>query len=468
MIQPNLLAPLALLVWPIVVWQLYRRLDPGRALIWTVLGGYLILPPLVKFDFPVIPDLDKHTLPVLSALVITALLLQRRVSIWPDAALGRVLVAMFIAAPFFTVLTNTDPIPIVEGADIPGMRLYDSIAAVANHVIYALPMFLARRDLASPQGLRHLLAALVAGGLAYSLPMLLEARLSPQINVWVYGFFQHDFFQTIRFGGYRPVVFLPHGLWVAFFALMAFCASAVFLREAPPLERPRKLLIFLWLGLMLYICKSFGPAAYALTMLPLLIFASTRLQALVAALAVLVVLAYPLLRGAQLVPLDDIVAFFRGLSPDRAWSLEFRFLNEQALLAHASERPWFGWGGYARNFIHDPITGQATNIADGFWIIQIGSYGWMGYLAEFGILSLPVLLLAREALVKGGAKISPYAAALSLIFAFNMVDLLPNGTLVPVSWLMAGAVFGHAEALRRDRKSRARAAWAARSQRTAI
>ena len=33
-----------LLIWPLVAWQLYRRLDPARALIWTILAGYLILP----------------------------------------------------------------------------------------------------------------------------------------------------------------------------------------------------------------------------------------------------------------------------------------------------------------------------------------------------------------------------------------------------------------------------------------
>lgn len=463
MIQPNLFAFAMLLGWPLVTWQLYRRLDAGRALIWTVLGGYLILPPLVKFDFPVVPDLDKDTLPVLSALVISALMLRRRLTIWPDGALGRLLIGLFIASPFFTVLTNGDPL-YFGAVNIPGMKLYDSVAAVANHLLYALPMFLARRDLATPQALRTLLAALVAAGLAYSLPMLLEARLSPQINVWVYGFFQHDFFQTIRFGGYRPVVFLPHGLWVAFFALICFCAAAIFLREGPAQARPRQMAIFLWLGFMLWICKSFGPAAYAMAMLPLLLFAPPRLQALVAAGAVLLVMTYPLLRGAHLVPLDPIVEFFRNLSPDRAWSLEFRFRNEEALLAHAAERPWFGWGGYARNFLHDPATGQPTNIADGGWIIQIGTYGWLGYLAEFGLLSLPVWLLAREAMVRGGGgqAISPYASGIALIFAFNLVDLLPNGTLVPVSWLMAGAVFGHAEAVRRARKAQARAQTMAR------
>ncbi len=451
--QPNLLAYAMLLIWPFVAWQLYRRLDPARALIWTVLAGYLILPPATRFDFPVVPDFDKDSIPALMALFCAVFLLRDRIPILPAGRLGKALIALFILSPFVTVLANADPIPILLDDDIPGMRLYDSVAAVANHILYALPLFLGRRYLASPQAARALLVALVAGGLAYSLPMLVESRLSPQMNVWVYGFFQHDFFQTIRFGGFRPVVFLPHGLWVAMFTLMCLAAAAAFLREGPAEVRPRQLVVFLYLAFMLIICKSAGVTIYALAMLPLILLAPRRAQVLAAAAIAVVVMVYPILRGAHVVPLDAIVDFARDLSPDRAWSLQFRIENEELLLTRAEERPWFGWGGYARNFVHDPVTGEMLNIADGAWVIQIGTYGWLGYLAEFGLLCLPLWLLGREAVAQPSQAFSAPVAALALIFAFNMLDLLPNGTLVPVSWLIAGALLGHAEALRAARKA---------------
>lgn len=453
MAQPNLIAYAMLLAWPFVAWQLYRRLDPARALIWTILAGYLILPPATKFDFPVVPDFDKDTLPVLLALALSIFLLRDRIGVLPAGRLGKALILMFVLSPFVTVLANADPIPVREGQDIPGMRVYDSVAAVANHVIYALPLFLGRRYLATPQAARALLAALVAAGLAYSLPMLVESRLSPQMNVWVYGFFQHDFFQTIRQGGYRPVVFLPHGLWVAMFTLICLAASAIFLRMGPAEARPKQLAVFLYLLFMLAVCKSAGVLVYAIVMLPLILLAPRRWQVLAAALVAVVVMTYPLLRGAHLVPLDAILDYARSLSPDRAWSLQFRIENEEVLLARAGERPWFGWGGYARNFVHDPVTGQSTNIADGAWVIQIGTYGWLGYLAEFGLLCLPLWLLGREALAQPSAAFPPEVAGLALIFAFNMLDLLPNGTLVPLSWLIAGALLGHAEAMRAARKA---------------
>jgi len=297
------------------------------------------------------------------------------------------------------------------------------------------------------------LLALVAAGLAYSLPMLIESRFSPQMNVWIYGFFQHDFFQTIRQGGYRPVVFLPHGLWVAMFALMCLSAAAVFLREGPAEARPKQLMVFLYLAFMLYVCKSAGVVVYALAMLPLILFAPRRLQVLFAALIAVIVMVYPVLRGAHVVPLDAILDYARGLSPERAWSLQFRIENEEILLLRAEERPWFGWGGYARNFPYDPFTGAMKNIADGDWVIQIGTYGWLGYIAEFGLLCLPLWLLGREALTQRSAVFTPSVAALALIFAFNMFDLLPNGTLIPISWLMAGALLGQAERIRAARKA---------------
>jgi hypothetical protein len=246
------------------------------------------------------------------------------------------------------------------------------------------------------------------------------------------------------------VVFLPHGLWVAMFTLMCLGAAAVFLRVGPAEARPKQLAVFLYLALMLVVCKSAGVMVYAAAILPLIFLAPRRGQVLFAAAVGVVVMVYPLLRGAHLVPLDAILDYARGMSADRAWSLQFRIENEEVLLARAGERPWFGWGGFARNFTHDPVNGKILNIADGAWVIQIGTYGWLGYLAEFGLLCLPLWLLGREALVRGAA-FAPEVAGLALIFAANMLDLLPNGTLVSLTWLMAGALLGQAEALRAAR-----------------
>ena len=65
--------------------------------------------------------------------------------------------------------------------------------------------------------MRALAAGIVAAGLVYVPFCLFEVKQSPQLHVIVYGYMPHDFGQQVRFGGYRPMVFLGHGLLVAFF-----------------------------------------------------------------------------------------------------------------------------------------------------------------------------------------------------------------------------------------------------------
>jgi hypothetical protein len=459
-------------IWPIVTYVLYTKLGPVKALIWTLLAGYLFLPPIASFNLPVVPDLDKSSIPSLAALAIVLFVLRDRLPILPENRLGQLFILMFVVSPFATVLTNPEPVPIVMG-DVQGMRLYDSVAAVTNQMIALLPYFLARRYLASVEAMKAILVAYVAAGLVYSLPMFVEMAVSPQMNIWVYGFFQHDFFQTIRGGGYRPVVFLPHGLWTAFFMLMCVVAAMVALKIGPAPARPKQFVIAFYLLAVLVLCKSAGALVYGLALIPVLFLLGRRWQVLLAASLAMMIMAYPALREAGLIPVDTMLAIAYDISPERAYSLQFRFDNEEKLLARAAEKPLFGWGGYGRNLIMDPVTGRAITIADGAWIIVLGIYGWLGYIAEYGLLSLPLILLGREALVQRSAAFSPYVAGMALILAVNMIDMLPNATLIPLTWMMAGALLGHAEAMARARREGQAAVWreglhAGRPSRTVI
>lgn len=449
LVEPNVFAYMMLVLWPLFSWQLWRRIDPARALVWTVLGGYLFMPPMTAINFPIIPDLDKISIPNLTALCAAIYVRKDKIQFLPEGKIGRVLIVLYVLSPFATVLTNGDPLYFAMSF-VQGMRIYDSVAAVTYQAIDLLPFILARHYLGSPQGNRAVLEALVLAGLIYSVPMLIEVRLSPQINVWIYGFFQHDFAQTIRQGGFRPVVFLPHGLWVAFFALMCLLAAMIRLREVRPDARPKALGVMLYLAVVLFFCKSVGPMVFAACMSPLLLLTSWRTQLRVAAILAGIVVLYPMLRGANLVPVDQIVAFADQFSSDRADSLQFRIDNENQLLARAQERVLFGWGGYGRAFLHNPLTGEMTSIADGFWVIVMGTYGWLGYIAEFGLTALPLLALGRQAFAKQVVPANRYTAGLALILAANMVDLIPNATHIPFTWLMAGALLGQAERVHRQ------------------
>lgn len=459
----NTLALLALLGWPLVVVVLFRILSQERALIWSILGAYMVLPQLSAIDLPIVPALNKETIPNLMAFATCLAVWGRMPALFPAGWIGRVLLVLFIVSPAITVLTNLNPV--LFGIDrfgtmtlvdpnalelwgLPGLRIYDSVSALAQQVFLMLPFFLAREALRSEQAIREILFALVIAGALYALPMLWEVRFSPQLHTRIYGFFQHDFAQAMRNGGFRPFVFMPHGLWVAFFAFMCAMAAAALAREARGSEAGKKLLILgMMIGLVV-ICKSMGALIFTLIFVPIVMVFRPRLHLAIAALLAVLVLTYPLLRGSGMVPTDRIIASVESINGERAESLDYRFTNEDRILAHVEDKPLFGWGGWGRFMVYDPATGESRSIVDGQWVITIGHYGWLGYIAMFGLLALPLLALWWHARKSEAPPVPVAVSTLALILAVNLVDLLPNATLIPMTWLIAGALLGYAETLR--------------------
>lgn len=451
--MPNLIAYLALLLWPFVMVVLFRRLSLERALIWSVLGAYLLLPPapFAALKVPGLPALDKMSLPAVVAYLIVTLMLKRSVPLMPKNLMARVLVLLFIIAPFGTVMTNAELIPVAQRVSLPGLRLYDALSIIAYQGFVVLTFALARSLLFSAEALREILIAFMIGGLAYSLPMLIEIRLSPQLNLWIYGFFQHSFEQMIRQGGYRPIVFLAHGLWVAFFAMTAVLATASLARSSHGDTRTRLMLATGYLFIILVLCKSIGALVYAVAFLPLILIADQRWLIRLGSAMVILALIYPVLRANGHIPADQLVDYIARFSAERAQSLEYRFNNEAILVEHAYRKPWFGWGGYERNLLQDVFSGRTYTVPDGRWVIVFGMYGWSGYIAEFGLLALPVLLMLRESWRRRMPLAAPIGAIV-IIHGVNMIDMLPNATLTPLTWLVAGAMLGHAEWLSEERR----------------
>lgn len=444
--MPNTFAYVMLAAWPVTALVMFRLMPLERALIWSILGAYLVLPPTAEIDLPRIPPLDKTSIPNLAAFAILTVILGKRVAITPGSPTAKLLLVLFIVSPFATILTNRAPF-IVGDVTVPGLPISDAVAVVAKQAIFLIPFFIARRYLVTEAAQREILIALVVAALIYSVPILLELRLSPRMNIWVYGFFQADFFQQLRFGGYRPIMFLQHGIWLAFFVLTAVIAALALCRSEAPM-RAIYTIAATYLIILLILCKTVGAILYTVLLLPLLLAAGARTQIKIAALLALIVIAYPLLRGAGLVPVDSLLEMAGAIQEQRAESLQFRLETEEEILAHASGQPIFGWGGWGRNVVRDPITGLTDTVMDGRWLIVISVFGWAGYLAEFGLLALPLFLLARRARRRETSELSPYAGPLALLLGINIFDLLPNATLTPFTWLVAGALLGYAEEAR--------------------
>src|SRR4029078_1483761 len=226
---PNWFATTALLLWPVVAIGLYLKMAVGRATLWTILAAQLLLPAGMSIKFQGIPQFDKISIPNLMIFV-GCLMVGRSWRTWTRLGFVEVLVLMALIGPFITAELNDDPVLLSNGSVLPAETHYDALSAVVSQFTLIIPFFMGRQILRSAHDTAEILKVLVIAGLLYSLPMLFEIRMSPQLHSWIYGYFPSQFAQAMREGGFRPVVFMGHGLPVAFFAMTAAVASAALWR----------------------------------------------------------------------------------------------------------------------------------------------------------------------------------------------------------------------------------------------
>lgn len=462
---PNPLATIMLLIWPLLVAVIFTRMERVNAAVWSLLAGYMFLPPNFYIDLPVVPAVGKYEVASVSTLLMLWLGLGRKgierdpMAYDPQPILPgwtRLLVFLLLTSAVFTVFNNSDPL--VSGITYrPGMELSDAVANGILQAIDLIPFFIGFRLLSTPHQTRKLLTALMFAVLIYTVPMLLEVRLSPQLNTWIYGYFPHDFAQAMRYGGFRPIVFMNHPIWVASFATMGFIATLCLTRAFNPTARMGLLICYLIAVLIL--SKTATAILLASLAAPLVLMASPRTILTLSLVVAISVFAYPVLRLMNFVPTDAIVDLIAPSQPERADSLKFRFDNEFILLARAVERPFFGWGSWGRNFPIDPVSGRYAAIADGAWVVTFGVRGIVGYVAQFGLLILPIMVLWQRSFALLRRFDKPDAlmvATLALMLAINLIELIPNGTLTPLTWLLNGTVLGHAARLQYSRELRRR------------
>lgn len=442
----------ALLIWPLATLLLLLLLPVRKAIIWAILGGYLLLPTTISFDYKGVPPLDKDSIPSIATFVLALALSRRGEFRWPRSPLVNGLMALFVVSPFFTGLTNQAPI-IVGPLFIPGMDLYDSLSAATANFITLLPFVLGIGFLRDERSHRDLLLIYVVAALIYSVPILAEIRLSPMLLRRVYGIADTVYFvQQIRGGGFRAMVFLGHGLLIATFVAQAVLAATGLARTRSRVFGVPAALLALFLAVVLFLNKSVGAIGLTLLIAPALYLLPARRFVSVALVIAALVFAYPLLRSAQLVPTDQIGLVASKISSQRGSSFLFRTNNEERLLDHASEKPVLGWGTFGRNRVAIQTSWGSVNdvtVTDGTWIVIIGTYGWVGYIAMFGLLCYPFLYAFRNR--RQGVSLA--SMALLAMMLLNLLDLLPNSSLRPVTWLIAGALSGMM-AVRQARPSR--------------
>jgi hypothetical protein len=437
----SIVAQLALLMWLPLALLLASVLPARRAVLATVIGGTLFLPETVAFDFPVFPPLDKQAIALLCALIVALTSSEKLLSGRQNTAAAQYVALLAVVGVCGTVVTNPEPLQ-YGPVYVPPMTAYDGVSFVINALLrIVLPFYLGQAVFRTPEHLKELLRALIFGALIYVPFILIEARLSPIFHLRLYGFFQHDFLQSIRAGGFRAFVFMSHGLAVAFFVGQALIGSAALARIRDRSLPLSPMVLAAVLAVTLVSCKSMGAFIYAGIGFPLVYYASTRLQVRVASWIAVIVLAYPLARTLDLVPTEWLLAKAHEVSADRAQSLGFRFDNERLLLEHAQLKPYFGWGEWGRNHLVNPEDGKPITVTDGEWIIQFGVGGAYRFFLYFGMLLLPVFW-AKKAVRSGKMPEAEERtlAVMTVILGFVGLDLLPNAVYNPLPYFIAGAV----------------------------
>lgn len=438
----SVLVPVALYGWAAVVLLLFSLLPPRRAVVVSFVGGWLLLPS-AGIAFPGLPDLTKVTATAMGT------------------ALG---VVLFDCGRLLRLRPRWFDLPVLAWCIVPiassldnGLGLYDGLSfALSRVVAWGVPWVIGRAYFDSLEGMRELALGIVVGGLLYVPLALLEVRLSPQLHRWVYGFHPSPFGMTMRFGGFRPVVFMQHGLMLGLWMTAATLLAAWLwmTRSVRTIRRIPMSLLVGALAVTTVLCKSAGAVLLLAGGLGLLAGTRAMRSGALIVLALALVPGYIAVRTAGLWHGEQAIAAAAVISEERAGSLAFRLENEDLILSRARQRPLVGWGGWGRWRVRDELGNDITT-SDGLWVIAFGETGAVGLAAFVAMVLLPVgrFLRAVPGRWWGRPEIAP-AAALSVLLVSFAVDCLMNAMPNPIYMLGAGGLAGAATMLRRARRAR--------------
>ena len=426
----NFTAYLALLGWPLVALTLCATLPPRRAVIAAFIGAWLFL-PMASLPIPGLPDWTKLSATCISLLAGVLIFDFERLSrfrpSWIDLPM-----AAWCLCPIASSLTNT-------------LGLYDGLSTCLFMIVtWGLPYIFGRLYFADMDGLRELAIGVFLGGLAYIPFCLFEIRMSPQLHTIVYGYNFQGSEHSHRFGGWRPAVFMAHGLMVGMWMTMSSLVG-LWLWTSGTLRRLRGIALpwfLVPLVVTAILCKSAGAVVLLLVGILILAWfhgfrnrAPMHLLGIVAPLYILVRIS-GLWSGAELVEAAKLV------SAERASSLATRFDNEDRLSDKAMKQAVFGWGGWGRSRVYDD-SGRDISITDGLWIIEFGSRGLVGLTAMLGVFLLPIVILVRRVPVREWTRAwGAPAAALTTVVGLYLVDCIANAMITPIFILAAGGLTG--------------------------
>jgi hypothetical protein len=431
-------AQLAMLAWIPLLLFLFIRFPVQKAVIIGFIGAWLFLPQKTEFSFVGLPDYDRVSAASYGILLATCIF---DVGRFHSFKFGWLDLPMLIwcVCPLASSLSN-------------GLGLYDGLSeTLAQTVQWGFPYFLGRIYFNDLKGLRLLAIGIFLGGMVYVPLCLYEIRMSPQLHRIVYGYLNR-FGQSIRYEGYRPTVFMQHGLAVGLW-MMAATIVGIWLWKAGVIKKvwgiPMDWLVPLLL-ITFILCKSTG--AWLLGGFGLIILFAARWLRTSLPLLLLIggIFFYQFYVATGLFTPQQqasIISFMSQITnEERAGSLKVRFDAEQLLGEKARQRIIFGWGGWNRNRVYEYNRwGEPIDLAvtDSFWIITFGTRGLVGIFSITTALLLPAVILCWRypAQYWFHPKVAP-TIAVAVTVTLYMNDNLLNAMFNPVFPLISGGITG--------------------------
>jgi len=434
---------LIMIAWIPIVLYLFQHYPAYKAVIFSFIVAWLFLPQRAGFAFPGLPDYERMSATVYGIILATFIYDANRFRQFQPGWLDLPM-AVWCICPLFSSISN-------------GLGAYDGVSqALAQTMSYGGPYFLGRLYLNDLVKIRQLAIAIFISGLAYVPLCLFEIRFSPQLHRLVYGYHPHVFGQSVRYGGFRPVVFMQHGLAVGMW-MMAATLIGIWLWKTEVIVTVYGIHIRWLVGILLatfILTKSTG--AYGLLIIGVgILFLAWQFRTSVALIILVISMFFYLqqtVSASSGLSERIIGSLERVLPPARIQSLEYRLNNEEELKEKAAERKVFGWGGWGRNRIiaydwkGDLVDSAAT---DSLWIITFGRNGLVGLISLYASILLPVIYFALfyfPASTWSNQKVAP-AAVIVVVLALFMLDCLLNDMQNPIFSLATGGITG----LMRDR-----------------
>jgi hypothetical protein len=253
--------------------------------------------------------------------------------------------------------------------------------------------------------------------------------------------------------GYRPNVFVGHGLLLSMFMLMC-TLSAFWLWKTKAVRQiwgfPAGLL-FLGLYGTTILCKVLG--TILVLHIGIIALSSTKWlrTSIIVGLLVMAPVGYMLARTTGAFTGETLLNYVRMIEETRADSLQFRLDSEGGILRNAMQKPIFGYGSDPlwRARLSDDPRAKPNVITDGMWIVALGQGGLVALAALTAAMLIPAFLVWRRMPVAfwEHPAFAPIVG-LAVLLVCWMIDSLFNATINMLTLLIAGAVSSMAAQLR--------------------